>query len=177
MNEKLNKIIVDNFGELYAQKYTSEQITSKKIFDPLIGKAIEKKKGIRFHGVIGSGKTMLLVRCVEKLYEKLGIEFSNYVQIYHEQEIYELLRNKKNPAYRRIMIIDDFGSVKIPEWLLSDYEHVYFCIHSRNLILYLSTNLTEGIIQQTYPRTYSRLKEITDGYIVPGKDRRRKETE
>jgi len=173
MNEDLDKIVRAYFGALYAKKYSPDKITSKNIFEPVIAKSIETKRGLRFHGVIGSGKTMLLINCVEKLQERLGIDFHNRVSIYHEQQLYELIKNKRTLVYKDVMIIDDFGSVKIPEWLLSDYEYIYARIHSKDITLYLSTNLTEQIIEKTYPRTYSRLKEITDGYIVPGEDRRK----
>jgi len=172
-NEELYDFVNRNFGEWYADTYQSDLITESDEFEEVIRTSVEERKGIRLVGPVGSGKTFLTIRYLERLKEYIGEEpLYTLVDVYHESELYGMIREGAKPSFKKIVIIDDFLSVKFPDWMISDYEYLFHLLHKDRKILILTTNVEDQVFRETYERAYSRLIEMAVGYILPSGDRR-----
>jgi len=169
--ETFLRFVQHKFGERYAEIYKPELITAGEKMEEFIQLCIDQRRGMWIQGVTGCGKTMILIRYLEKLCDLVYLP--NFVDVYHEHEIVEIAKAKLIPGFKPIVLVDDFGSTFLPDWLKSDYEYVYHLFHAKNVYLSITTNISQATIDNTYPRAASRLLEMTKGCILPDVDRRR----
>jgi len=175
MNDNLTDWIVRAYGKKYADEYDPELMTRKDYFDTKLRGLISEEKGVRLIGCVGSGKTFLTIRYVELLTENYGFPFYTLVTKVHEYDLFDHILNKRGPIeFKRYVIIDDYCSVRIPEWLHPQYENIYEKLHADNHILIITTNFDDTRASALYERTHSRVMEITQGIKLPTVDRRKK---
>jgi DNA replication protein DnaC len=173
LDQELKEFVTANYGGFYEQNYQKNLITDPETFEPILKQCVWEKRGIRIVGEVGSGKTFLTIRYLELLKEAIGEQpLWTLVDVYHESQIYKILKKGGTIGFKKIVIIDDFLSVKFPEWMVSDYEYIYHCLHSAIKILVITTNVEDKVARSTYERAYSRIVEMTTGYLLPAVDRR-----
>lgn len=139
--------------------------------------------GIRFHGTCGTGKTFYACCIANALFDRRKPGFITTMTALVDSQLHKdddikaltLINQWKQCPF---VVLDDFGSERLTEWMLSEtFEFVNYRYSQKNFITILTTNVPRNDFENQknlqLKRTYDRLTEMCPLAIdVPGKSRR-----
>jgi len=165
------------FPRLYLEEATWDRCQARTVLWDWIRD--RPKAGLLIHGPVGTGKTMAAVLAARELW--VAGEFSRFV---HWGDLLAGLdsRVSRGEMLRRVtvgelLVLDDFGTGVIPDWLLGIVDHVFEARNGNRGATIVTTNLTPATLRAApeWARFVDRWGETMTGLVMPGPSMRRQQ--